>query len=149
MQNEDQRAESKQQLISSKTILPQPKAWNSNDRANVAAALGKVFDLQKQFGKTTSQLKTIIEGFCWALQRYPAERVVWALGEYLLQRSDMPTPYDIRQIIDPVPQDVKFDKAYYVKLMKLREEHGKYALNDEEEAYVRDYEEHVRLNRPQ
>ena len=149
MQAEDQRAEQKQQLITSKTNLPQSKVWNSNDKANIAAALGKVFDLQKQYGKTASQLHTIIEGFCWALQRYPAEKVVWALGEYLLQRSDMPTPYDIRQIIDPIRQDVKFDKAYYVKLMKLREEHGKYALNDEEEAYVRDYEEHVRLNRPQ
>ena len=30
-----------------------------------------------------------------------------------------------------------------MKLMNFREEHGKYALNDEEEAYVRDYEEHV------
>jgi len=61
----------------------------------------------------------------------------------------MPTPYDIRQIIDPIPEPPKFDKTYYVRLMKLREEQGKYALNDEEEQYVRDYEEHVRIQRPQ
>ena len=70
-------------------------------------------------------------------------------GRYMLQRSDMPTPYDIRQIIDPIVEAPKFAKAYYVRLMKLREEQGKYALNDEEEQYVRDYEEHARMQRPQ
>ena len=61
----------------------------------------------------------------------------------------MPTPYDIRQMIDPIIEAPKFDKAYYVRLMKLREEHGPYALNDDEEAYVKSYEEHVRMQRPQ
>jgi hypothetical protein len=125
------------------------KSWTPVDRINVAAALGKVFDIQKQFGKTPAQLKTIIEGFCWALQRYPADRVVWALGEYLLFRSDMPTPFDIRQLIDPIRETPKWDKAYYVRLMKLREEHGPYALNDDEEDYVRGYEDYTRMQRPQ
>jgi hypothetical protein len=127
----------------------QCKGWTPNDRITVATALGKVFDVQKQFGKTPGQLHTIIEGFCWALQRYPAERVVSALGEYMLLRADMPTPYDIRQIVDPIPETPKWDKAYYVRLMKLREEHGPYALNDDEEEYVKGYEDHVRMQRPQ
>jgi hypothetical protein len=59
------------------------------------------------------------------------------------------TRYDIRQMIDPIIEAPKFDKAYYVRLMKLREEHGPYALNDDEEAYVKSYEEHVRMQRPQ
>jgi hypothetical protein len=145
-------AEQKQAQTSLPTLSKenglQRKFWTPDDRINVAAALGKVFDIQKQFGKTPTQLKTIIEGFCWALQRYPAERVIWALGEYMLLKPDMPTPHDIRQLIDPIPEAPKWDKAYYVRLMKLREEHGPYALNDEEEAYANGYEEHVRMERP-
>jgi hypothetical protein len=116
---------------------------------NVAKALGKIFEIQKQYGKTVAQLPTIIEGFCWALQPYSPDQVVWALGEYMRIRPDMPTPFDIRQIIDPIREQPKWDKAYYVRLMKLREEHGKYALNDEEEEYVLGYEENARLQRPQ
>lgn len=137
-----------QSLSLPKSNSQQPQAWEPNECISLAQALGKVFDVQKQFGKTPGQLKTIIEGFCWALQRYPSEKVIWALGEYMLMRADMPTPYDIRQIIDPIPDKQQWDKAYYVRLMKLREEQGKYALNNEEENYVKGYEEYTRMQRP-
>ena len=149
MPSEDRRVVSKQLPATSKNNALVTDGWKPSERAMVAAALGKVFDIQKAFGKTAGQLHTIIEAFCWGLRKYRADRVVWALGEYMLRKPDMPTPYDIRQIIDPIPEPPKFDKAYYVRLMKLREEQGKYALNDEEEQYVRDYEEHVRIQRPQ
>ena len=59
----DQKPAPKQQLVSSKSNASQIQAWTPNDRASVAHALGKIFDVQKQFGKTPAQLKTIIEGF--------------------------------------------------------------------------------------
>ena len=82
--------------------LPQSKGWTPNDRISVARALGKVFDVQKQFGKTPAQLQTIIEGFCWALQRYPAGKSYGRLvsifcSVLICQHHTTPG-----QIIDPV-----------------------------------------------
>src|SRR6185437_6515150 len=116
MPSEDRRVVSKQLPATSKNSALVTDGWKPSERAMVAAALGKVFDIQKAFGKTAGQLHTIIEAFCWGLRKYRADRVVWALGEYMLRKPDMPTPYDIRQIIDPIPEPPKFDKAYYVRL---------------------------------
>ena len=69
-------ADQKQALTQSHSLSQSreqhPQIWTSNERISVAQALSKVFDVQKQFGKTPAQLKTIIEAFCWALQRYPS-----------------------------------------------------------------------------
>jgi hypothetical protein len=100
--------------------------------------------LQKQFGKTPGQLKNIIDGFCWALQRYPVDMVIAGLGEYIRRKPDIPTPSDIVAIIDPTSLPFQPDKPYYVGLKKLKAEQGQYALSDDEEDYVRQYEEHIK-----
>ena len=118
--------------------------WKPDDKKTLAVVIGRIFDLQKQFGKTTGQIENIIEGFCWAMQRYPVERVIWGFSEYILKNSDMPTPADIVKIIDPKPPEWKPDKSYYYKLQQLEKEHGKYALNDDELDYCRRYEDYTR-----
>jgi hypothetical protein len=143
----DQKQGLKQQLVQQKSSGLKTQNWTTDEKVAVAEAIGQVFDLQKQFGKNAGQLQTIIGGFCWALQRYSAERVLWALGEYILRKPDMPTPYDIRQIIDPIVEPIKFDKAYYIQLKKLREEQGPYALTQEEEDYCKAYEEAILAQR--
>src|SRR3984957_10747084 len=122
------------------TVIP----WTDGEKIKLAGAIGQVFDLQKQFGKTPGQLKNIIDGFCWALQRYPVEMVIAGLGEYIRRKPDIPTPSDIVAIIDPTSIPFQPDKAYYVRLQTLRKEQGKNALNDDEENYIRQYEEHIK-----
>lgn len=125
------------------------RIWTSTEKTSLALAIGRVFDLQKQYGKTAEQLKTVIEGFCWALQGSDPEKVIAALQVYILNHSDMPTPYDIRAIIDPIPEGFKPDKAYYIKLQELvkNSNFSPYALNDEEKEYIRKYEEHMQIQR--
>lgn len=88
--------------------------------------LSKVFDLQKQFGKTPSQLNNIVDGFLWALQGYPIDRIIDGFRQYIRRKSDMPTPSDIINIIDPLPPKPEFARAYYVYLRKLKDEQGEF-----------------------
>lgn len=117
--------------------------WHDTDKASLAILIGRVFDLQKQYGKTTAQLENIIAGFIWALAPYDPQKVAEAFGKYVLTRSDMPTPFDIRNIIDPTPPPWEPDKSYYFSLKKLRQESGEFALTTEESEYIKKYEEHV------
>jgi hypothetical protein len=123
------------------------KPWAAEEKASLAVVIGRVFDLQKQFGKTTGQLENIVAGFCWALGSYAVDRVIWGFGQYVLQNSDMPTPADIVKIIDPKPEPWRPDKAYYIKLQQIYKEQGPFGLDAEEIEYVQKYEEHMRLER--
>jgi len=91
----------------------------------------------------------MVNGFAWALKAYPVARVIEALGEFMLQRSKIPTPFEIRQNVDPPRAQFKPDKPYYVHLRKMQSEQGPYALNDDETDYIRRYEEHVRRGLPE
>lgn len=121
--------------------------WKPDDKKTLAVVIGRIFDLQKQFGKTTGQIENIIEGFCWAMQRYPVERVIWGFSEYILKNSDMPTPADIVKIIDPKPPEWKPDKPYYISLKEIQKNDGKYGLNDEEIEYIQRYEVYAQNER--
>jgi hypothetical protein len=147
MQNQNRLPAAPPSRKSSKGGIQAQSPWTLDDKKSLAVVIGRVFDLQKQFGKTTGQLENIVEGFCWAMQAYPVERVVWGFGQYILQRSDMPTPADIRQIIDPIKAPWKPDKAYYISLKQIHKEQGPYGLDLDEIEYIRAYEEHMRNER--
>lgn len=121
-----------------------PKPWPNDDKHNLAAAIAKVFNLQKQFGKTTEQLENMIEGFCWALEDYLPQDVIRGFGVYIKTHNDMPTPFDIRQIIDPIEPEWRPDREYYAKLRELVKAEGPFALNNQEIEYIGKYEEHMR-----
>jgi hypothetical protein len=64
-------------------------------------------------------------------------------GRFILRSSNIPTPFEIKQIIDPAEPHFKPNAAYYVRLQKRREEEEAFAWNDDEAAYVKKYEEHT------
>jgi hypothetical protein len=122
--------------------------WSADDKNLLAQALGQVCTVQRAYGKTAADLPVMVNGFSWALRSYPVKRVIEALGEFMLQSPNIPTPFEIRQIIDPPKAAFVPDKPYYVRLQKLKSEQGKYALNDDEEEYIRRYEEHIKRGLP-
>jgi hypothetical protein len=135
------QAKDKGSLTKSSEVKP----WVAEEKASLAVVIGRVFDLQKQFGKSTGQIENIVAGFCWALGVYPVERVIWGFGQYILQSSDMPTPSDIVKIIDPKPLAWKPDKSYYISLKQIHKEQGPYGLGLDEIEYIQRYEEHMRM----
>lgn len=121
----------------------QALSWTPDEQSSLAVILGRVFDLQKQYGKSADQINNIVAGFCWALGKYPLLKVVGGIQQYILDRSDMPTPADIRAIIDPPPPKKEWDKSVYIKLQQVFKAEGPYGLNEEEYEYIRGYEENV------
>ncbi len=117
--------------------------WKLEDQAKLAIVLGQVFDSQKQYGKTTSQLENIVKLFCWVLAEYPVEKVIKGISMYMRDHTDMPAPADIVKIIDPKPQEFKPNAAYYVRLQKIFTERGPYGLDSDEVEYIRKYEAHM------
>jgi hypothetical protein len=55
----------------------------------------------------------------------------------------MPTPSDIRNIIDPIKPEWIPDKPYYISLKKIYENDGSYGLSDDELDYIKAYESHM------
>jgi hypothetical protein len=146
MQNQGQAPRQSQALSKRST---QALSWTPDEQSSLAVILGWVFDLQKQYGKTTEQANNIVAGFCWALGKYPISQVVDGIQQYILNKSDMPTPADIRQIIDPIPESWRPDWAVYNRFKKLKEEHGPYALSQEEIDYMIACENHSLASRSQ
>lgn len=125
--------------------LETSQPWAPSEKANLAQIMGRVCALQKAYGKTSAELETMVEGFAWALQDYDPQLVVRAIGKFLLQSRDIPTPFDIREIIDPIKKPWEPDKIYYLGLKRLLEKEGQYAISTDELAYVRKYEDHARM----
>lgn len=142
----ERKPEPKKAIASQKNTVLKSTPWTPSDKANLAEALGKVFDLQKQFGKTHAQLGSMVEGYAWVLADYPMERVIWGLGQYMRTKTDIPAPADICLIIDPPPPKWEPDRSYYIKLQQIFKTEGPYGLNDDEYEYIRRYEEHVLKN---
>jgi hypothetical protein len=92
--------------------------------------------LQKQYGKTSQELETLVEGFCWILADYPMPVILAALAEYVRREPDIPAPADLVRIINP-PQP-ELSAAVYVQL-KQRVSEGGWLFADERE-YCRAFE---------
>lgn len=126
--------------------MRQPQ-WQPAEKASIARVIGRVFDLQKQYGKTTSQLETIVDGFLWALAGYSVEQVTDGFRKYISRKSDMPTPADIINIIDPIKEPWRPDKSYYIKLQEIFKREGPYGLGQDEIDYIYAYEDYMRKER--
>lgn len=109
---------------------------SASDKERLSIALSQVCALQKQYGKTQAELETLVEGFCWALEDYPMDRILSALAQYVRIKSDIPAPADLVAIIDPAPEPLS--AAVYVGL-KQRISEGYYPLS-EERAFMRAFE---------
>lgn len=106
----------------------------------MAQALGKLCALQRQYGKATADLETLVEGFAWVLADYPVHDVLRGMGVYLKTKSDIPTPSEIIAIIDPQPEPFKPDWVYFKTLKDMAK--IPYALGDEEIEYIGKCERH-------
>ncbi|MBP3958366.1 hypothetical protein J8F10_24215 [Gemmata sp. G18] len=109
---------------------------SASDKERLSIALSQVCALQKQYGKTQAELETLVEGFCWALEDYPMDRILGALAQYVRTKSDIPAPADLVAIIDPPREPLS--AAVYVGL-KQRITEGYYPLS-EERAFMRAFE---------
>jgi hypothetical protein len=118
--------------------------WTEIDKDRLAKALGQVCTVQNAYGKKANDLPVMVAGFAWALREFVVDDVIWALGEFMNLSPNFPTPFDIRKILQPPVKAFVPDKPYYVYLQKLRQEQGKYALNDEEMEYIRRYEDQIK-----
>ena len=120
-----------------------------DDHAKIAEVLALLFDGQKQFGKNSEQLESMIKLFRWVMKDYPIEKIMFGLAEYVRRNSDIPTPSDIIKIIDPPIEQWKPDKSYYIKLQEILKisNFSAYALSDEERDYVNKYEEYMQIAR--
>lgn len=78
-----------------------PPRLNPLDKQRLALALSRVCALQKQYGKTRSELETLVEGFYWILAEYPVDRILTGIQRYVKRHPDIPSPSDIANIIDP------------------------------------------------
>ena len=115
--------------------------FSPSDMALLSEIVGHVFDLQHQYGKTQEQIKTLVKGFAWALRGYQMDIIVNAFREYVLTKGDVPSPSDIRLIIDPIKPEWTPDWPFYNSLKALKESGGSYALNSEEAEYLKACEE--------
>lgn len=120
-------------------------AWPIDSQAKMAEVFGFLFDGQKQFGKNSDQIENMVKFFCWSMRKYPVEKVLEGIGQYVLQKSDIPTPSDIVNIIDPKPPVWKPDKSYYISLKEILKAQGQYGLDNDEIEYIRRYEDNARF----
>lgn len=111
------------------------KPHSEQDKAALAAVLMKVCALQKQYGKTEAELETLVEGISWVLAGYSMQSILQAIRTYVSSNADIPTPADLKEIIDPTPKPL--DKAMYISLQKLAYS-GVYLTRDER-AYCEAY----------
>lgn len=116
--------------------------WAPEDKLALSKVITRVFDAQKQYGKTSEQIENIVAAFCWALGGYPLEQVIDGIRQYILAKPDIPTPSDIKNIIDPQKEPFRPDWKVYERYKKLKEEGRKYALNEDEEKYMLACEEY-------
>lgn len=56
--------------------------------------------MQKQYGKSQSELETLVDGFAWVLADYGMDEIALGFAEYIKSNSDIPAPADIKKIID-------------------------------------------------
>ena len=104
--------------------------------------LASVCALQRQYGKSPAELGTLVEGFSWALAEFPVAEVIKAIGVYISYHPDIPTPSDIRKIIEPPKPEFSADWSFYNFLKKALAERGQYALDDDELKYIQKCERH-------
>jgi hypothetical protein len=65
------------------------------------------------------------------------KEIIYAIGEYILENSDIPAPADLHKILCPPAKPL--DRAVYTRICKKIEQGGTFIM-PQEHAYVREYE---------
>lgn len=76
------------------------RTLNERSKMQLAEILSQICALQKNYGKTQTELETLVEGFSWALAGYSMRQIIPAMRKYVLNNSDIPSPSDIIRIIE-------------------------------------------------
>jgi hypothetical protein len=86
------------------TVPKQPQRtqrMGTADKARLSETLGRVCALQREYGKSSAELETLVEGFAWAMAAYPVEDIIRAMGTWVLSHREIPTPSDLLDILRP------------------------------------------------
>lgn len=116
-----------------KNISPHTQA----EKNELAKTLAVVCAMQKQYGKTTAELPTLVEGFCMMLPHRSMVQITEAIKKYVLIKNDIPTPADIENIINP--PKTPLSGALYIQIMKDCTTGGKLLYGDKKD-FVQAYE---------
>lgn len=103
-----------------------------------AYAMETAFLTQKGYGSKPDDFDRRVDGFVGLLQHLPAEKVIRAVADYLLNNDDIPSPNALKRIACNEREPWKPDWAYFVDI-KQRCSEGAYLLRSE-----RDYLEKCR-----
>ena len=89
-------------------------------KRKLAAMLHKCFDTLKLYGREPESLDAVQSMFAFVLGCYPIALIEKGFCEYIGRNDEMPTPANIRNIIDPPPPTP--DWAAYVGIrQKIRD----------------------------
>jgi hypothetical protein len=95
------------------------------------------FDSLNNFGKTNQALPNIIKFFIVKLKKYPFEKVYEAFDEWTDRHSTMPTPADIINIIEPLPE---YSKTLYISLCEKKK--NDIYLSPQQRQFMAEFEKH-------
>lgn len=108
-----------------------PLSQSAEAQRHLATLIVQCFAALKVFGKEPEHIRDTIALFQRVLAPYSLRQVSAAFDEYVSRNSDMPSPADIVNIIDPPNKELS--AAVYVSLQK-KAYSGDY-LDREERAY--------------
>ena len=118
-------------ISSPKTV--QPDASHQTEVEQFTLALSQACALLKQFGKTPAELRTLRDGFLQALSDIPIADLIKALWMHVNTADDIPTPRQLRAIVQPNPPEWKPDWPVYIALKKRVQRDGYYPFGSERE----------------
>lgn len=107
--------------------------FSREEMESLTRALEKVCEFQKGYNKTPEQFADLLEGFIMILAEHKMEEIIEGLGIYVSNYSDIPSPNDILDVIDP---QFKPDRGIYDHLLHRRKINGLEDLSAREQKYM-------------
>ena len=112
--------------------------WTVEDKKMIATMILPLAEMQKAYGRILD-VKLVMSGWEMALSGlYTADQICYALKEYVLKKSDFPTPADINNILNP-PKP-RITEAEFVRAQKWQENNG-YPIFSEALDVIKGYKE--------
>ena len=95
--------------------------FSKEEKIQFAMALMQTFQMLKEYGKQGQDFDVIVQGFLAFFDRrgYSMARIIDSLFEHLSRSREIPTAFDIDQIICPPPiKPERLPASEYVRIMK-------------------------------
>ena len=121
---------------------PEKQSMTIETKEALGTMLEQCYDILNIYGKQPEQLTNINLAFQMVLAPYKEIDIRKAFHIWLKRYDRMPTPSDIVRLIERKGKP-PLDKAIYIKLCKMKESGGAFALNNQELEYMKDYEENA------